>query len=551
MAPEEDRDESSAKEERSSADFEKRDLEKGGPAIEELEEANGMSLKAEYDDSKNELERPLSRGSSRKHAHRFGQEKYPETDLDKGLVGWDGQDDPENPRNFSAFMRWYLLGLISVVTFISPLASSMFAPGVSFMDAEFHNTSAILSACTVSIFILGYAFGPLFLSPLSEIYGRRPVLDYSNLFFAVWNLGCALCPNLTSLLIMRFLGGIGGSACITIGGGVISDLFLAEQRGLASALYSLGPLFGPVIGPICGGFIAQRAGWRWVFWVLLIVSAIMTIGIIITNRETNHAVLIQRKTERLRKELNRPELQSVYAHQQSAVTPSRRTILRRGVMRPLKLLFTSPIVFLLSLYLSFVFGLLYLLFTTITPVYIQTYGWRPELCGLAYLGIGIGFFLGIVIVARTSDKTAIRLTKANSGIYEPEMRLPTCVFYGMLVPISFFWYGWAVDKHVHWVVPIIALMPYGIGLMGIIIPIQTYLIDAFPKYAASAFAALVVFRCSFGAMLPLAGPAMYDTLGLGWGNSLLGFIALALIPAPALIYRFGGGIRKKYPVKLD
>jgi hypothetical protein len=88
-------------------------------------------------------------------------------------------------------------------------------------------------------------------------------------------------------------------------------------------------------------------------------------------------------------------------------------------------------------------------------------------------------------------------------------------------------------------------------MMGIFAPIQTYLIDAFPEYAASAVAALTAFRCLFAAFLPLAGPSMYASVGLGWGNSLLGFVALALIPAPALIYKYGGMIRKKYPIKLD
>jgi len=100
------------------------------------------------------------------------------------------------------------------------------------------------------------------------------------------------------------------------------------------------------------------------------------------------------------------------------------------------------------------------------------------------------------------------------------------------------------------VVPIIGLIPFGFGMMGIFIPIQTYIIDAFPSFAASGMAALTVSRSLFGAFLPLAGPTMYAKLGLGWGNSILGFIALGLIPAPALIFKFGGAIRKKYPVTL-
>ncbi|KAF2472292.1 MFS general substrate transporter [Lindgomyces ingoldianus] len=533
---------------RESSDYENVDIEKGSsPPDEEIRPAKKESEKTE-DDLGDELERHLSRKSTRRV--KLGPETYLLTDLDKGLIGWDHQDDPANPRNFADRRKWFILGLVSAITFLSPLASSIFAPGISFVSRDFHNSSQILGAFSVSVFVLGFSFGPLFLSPLSEIYGRLIILNIANVFFCAFNLGCALAPNLTGLIIMRLLAGTGGSACLTIGSGVISDLFLPEQRGKAMAMYSLGILFGPVLGPICGGFIAQRAGWKWDFWVVFIAGVTITSGIILMGRETNAIVLIDRKTARLRKELNRPELRNILTHKQDANSLRTSVILRRGMYRPLKLLFTSPIVFILSLYVSFVFGLLFLLFTTITQVYIQTYGWSPELCGLAYLGVGLGFFLGIIFVAKTSDATIIRLTKKNNGVYEPEMRLPTCVFFGFLIPISFFWYGWATDKQAHWIVPIIGLLPFGFGMMGIFAPIQTYLIDSFPQYAASAVAGMTAIRCLFGAVLPLGAPSMYDKLGLGWGNSLLGFIAVAMIPAPALIYKYGGYVRKRWPVEL-
>ena len=118
------------------------------------------------------------------------------------------------------------------------------------------------------------------------------------------------------------------------------------------------------------------------------------------------------------------------------------------------------------------------------------------------------------------------------------------------IPISFFWYGWTADKAIHWIVPIIALFPFGFGFIGIFSPIQAYLIDSFPMYAASAVAALMVSRSLLGALLPLAGPTLYQTLGLGWGNSLLGFVALAMVPAPYYLWKFGGSIRKNYPIRL-
>lgn len=303
--------------------------------------------------------------------------------------------------------------------------------------------------------------------------------------------------------------------------------------------------------------------------MLLIAGTLTTIAIEIFNRETNPRVLIRRKTDRLRKELNRPELQSCYTPQGPAPA---LTILSQGLSRPLRMLFLSPIVFILAFYMSVVYGLLYLLFTTITGVFQDSYGWSPEICGLAYMGVGLGFFISLVTVAKLSDATVIRMTKANGGNFEPEMRLPACVAFACFIPITFFWYGWSADKHVHCkfcihesltytfkhdkliqnrgIVPILGLAPFGFGMIGIFMPIQTYLIDAFPEFAASSLAALTASRSLFGALLPLGAPKMYEKLGLGWGNSTLGFIAVALIPAPALIYKYGERIRKQHPIKL-
>ena len=495
--------------------------------------------------AKSKLSRILT---SRNKKARLEPARLLTSDLDNGIVGWESQDDPEMPLNFPESRKWFLISLLSSITFISPLASSMFAPAVSFMDTDFHNTSLILSSLTVSIFVCGYVIGPMILAPLSEIYGRRIVLTGANIFFCVWQIGCGLAPNIASLIVFRLLAGIGGAGCLTIGGGVISDLFHADRRGVATAVYSMGPLFGPVIGPICGGFIGQRIGWRWVFWILLIAASVVTIGIEIFNKETNPRVLMQRKVKRLQKGLGRSDLRSCYDGSGPQQSPSQ--ILRHSIVRPLKMLFLSPIILLLSTYMAVVYGLLYLLFTTITSVFIETYHWQPDICGLAYIGLGIGFMTGLGVVAKISDATVVRMTKANDGVFEPEMRLPACIFFACFVPITFFWYGWSADKGVHWIVPIIGLIPFGFGMMGIFIPIQTYTIDSFPQFAASGIAALTVSRSLFGAFLPLAGPSMYASLGLGWGNSVLGFIAIGLIPAPLLIYKFGGRIRKNHPVEL-
>lgn len=194
---------------------------------------------------------------------------------------------------------------------------------------------------------------------------------------------------------------------------------------------------------------------------------------------------------------------------------------------------------------------MYLFFTTITSVFTTQYGFSTGLAGLAYLGIGMGFLVGLVIIGATSDRMVSSRAARNGGKVEPEMRLPLMLIFACILPISFFWYGWTAEKQVHWIVPIIGMFPFGVGMMGVFMPIQTYVIDCYPAYAASANAALTATRSMLGALLPLAGPRMFKSLGLGWGNSLLGFLALAFVPLPIIFIRHGKAIRERWPVSLD
>ncbi|PYI22368.1 MFS multidrug transporter [Aspergillus japonicus CBS 114.51] len=480
---------------------------------------------------------------------------FPVTDLSRGLVGWDSQDDPANPQNFPASKKWTLLALISSITFISPLASSMFSPAIEFVAREFMVTNETLLSFSVTIFLLGFVFGPLLLAPLSEIYGRRVVLSGANWFFVVWQIGCARAPNMTTLIVSRFFTGIGGSGCVTLGAGVIADLFPTELRGRATAIWAMGPLVGPIIGPICGGFVGETIGWRWVFYLLIISGAVISAGIEVLNQETYAPLLIRWKTARLAKELDRVDLRSVYdvtgsMHQ---APPSARRVLVQGLKRPVVLFCKSPIVLLLSVYIAFVYSLLYLFFTTVTSVFEERYGFSTGLAGLAYIGIGIGFFIGLLTVSLTNDRMVIKLTAQNGGKFEPEMRLPLMIIFSCIIPITFFWYGWSAEnaQKVHWIVPIIGMIPFGVGMLGIWMPVQTYVIDAYPAYAASANATMTASRSLMGALLPLAGPTMFRNMGIGWGNSLLGFLALAFVPVPLLFNRYGKMIRERFPVDLD
>jgi multidrug resistance protein len=464
-------------------------------------------------------------------------------DLENNVVGWDGKCDTKNPYNFTPARKWFITSLLSAIGLMTPFASSIIAPAISAIETEFGEDDITKGAMPVSIFVLGYAVGPLFLSPLSEIYGRRIIMVTASSFFCIWLIGCALAPSLNTLIFFRFLCGIGGSASQTIGGAMVADMFPIQERGRAMAIWMLGPILGPSLAPVIGGFVAEKIGWRWSNWITLIPATLVVIAMVLFNCETNHQVLIRHKTSKMRRELCRPELHSCYIDPKTSVL-SKQDILVRGLVRPLRLLFGSVIVFGVSLYIAFAYGCLYLFFNTIPTVFQGSYGWSTGITGVVYLALLVGYIIGLLIFFTCSDKTIIHKTKMNGGIYEPEMRLPICIYFAPLLPIAFFWYGWSSEKGIFWIVPVLGLVVFGIGFECIWLPTQAYIVDAYSQYAASALAALSVMRSVVAAFLPLAGPRMYQKLGIGWGNSLLGFVALALVPVPILINRFGGKIRR-------
>lgn len=271
------------------------------------------------------------------------------TENDPNIVWWDGDADPENPYNWSRLRRVSICVLISVLTFVTPLASSIFAPGVPQLMQDFRSDSSELAAFVVSVYVLGFAFGPLIIAPMSEIYGRTVVYHVCNVGFVAFLIACAVAPTLNTLIVFRFFSGAFGSCPLTNGGGSISDMIRQEKRAAAMSAFSIGPLLGPIIGPVAGGFLAAAKGWRWVFWVLAIVAGSVALPMLVLMRETYAPVIIQRKVVRLRKETGNPLLRS-----KLDIGLSASDYFKRSIVRPLKMLTRSPITAIFALYMAVV-----------------------------------------------------------------------------------------------------------------------------------------------------------------------------------------------------
>ncbi|KAH6884115.1 major facilitator superfamily domain-containing protein [Thelonectria olida] len=466
---------------------------------------------------------------------------------DPNAVGWDGPDDPKNPMNWSSARKWSNIGALSLMTLLTPLGSSMFAPGVPDIMVEFGSSNSNLATFIVSVYVLGFAFGPLLAAPLSEIYGRALVFNVANVIFIIFTVATALSKNMGMIIVFRFLMGFSGSTPITNGSGTISDMFPVEQRGKAMAVWAMGPLLGPCIGPVAGGYMVEDIGWRWVFWVIAIAAGAISILCFFLVTETYAPTLLEQKVKRLRKETGNQDLYSIL----DVNKLSNKKRFEHAIVRPLKMLFTQPPVFILSLYVAVVYGVLYLMFSTFTFVFAQQYGFGTGTIGLSYVPTGVGMLIGTMLFGVIAD-IIIKKKLEQNGKTVPEDRLPVWLTLpnGIIIVASLFWYGWAAERNTHWIVPMIGVALFCFGLMGIMMCLQIYLIDAYISYAASVVAAVTVLRSIAGALLPLAGLSMYDSLGLGWGNSILAFLSLVLVPVPVVFRFYGAKIRAKCPDNL-
>jgi multidrug resistance protein len=146
----------------------------------------------------------------------------------------------------------------------------MLAPAVELVMQDFNTSSTTLATLVVSIFVLGFACGPLFLAPLSELYGRVIIYNITNVLFLAFTILCALARNEAMLLVFRFFSGFAGVATITIGSGTIADLMPREKRGKAVSVWSVGTILGPMVGGIIGGYVTEASGWRRMFWFISI-----------------------------------------------------------------------------------------------------------------------------------------------------------------------------------------------------------------------------------------------------------------------------------------
>ncbi|TVY79772.1 Citrinin biosynthesis cluster MFS transporter mrr1 [Fusarium oxysporum f. sp. cubense] len=462
-----------------------------------------------------------------------------EEDIRLELLDFDSPHDPEHPHNWALLGRVWATFMLALFNLVVTIASSIFGSAQAAIVDEF-GVSEEVTVLGTSLFLVGYIFGPLFFGPLSEKFGRKYPLIGGVAISALFSLMPALGRNMATILIGRFFSGFFGVAPIAVLGGIITDCWNAASRGAAMAFCICLVFSGPTFGPIIGGFIVGSSlSWRWTMWVVVISGLAAALLGFFTFTETYPPRILQMKARRLRRKTGKMNIRS--SLDEEAI--SARHIAQVYLIRPWRLFFTEPILVLLTIYQSFIYGLMYLFYQSYPIAFGDVRGWSQQFSSLALLGIIIGVVVGTITVVAYNETYFKRQLRANEGAFEPEARLPLMIFGGLLVPIGLFWYAWTSNPSIPWPSEVCAGILIGWGMYTIFIQCFTYIVDCYTIMANSAMAANGALRSVFGAAFPLFAGSMYRGLGVPWSTSILAFLSLVMVPVPIIFWYYGQRIR--------
>ncbi|KKK17100.1 hypothetical protein AOCH_003662 [Aspergillus ochraceoroseus] len=460
------------------------------------------------------------------------------TDLKSGVVDLDGTDDPLDPQNWPTKKKLYIAILLGLATMIVALTSSIFSVIIPVLMV-IHGISREVGTLGVSLYVLGFATGPLVWAPLSEIKGRRLPFVTAMFGFSVFAFATAVSKDLQSIFICRFFAGFFGACPLTLAGAVYSDILTPQIRGAGMVGFCLMVFSGPLLAPVIGGFIVlnENLGWRWTHYIPGILGSASFISLLLFLDESYVPVLLASKASRLRRETGDWSLHA--RHEELNV--SFDEIFQNYLATPLKMLTLDPIILCMCIFGSFVYGLLYLFLTAYPIIFQRLHHMNAGVGGLPFIGVIIGQLLAGTVMFMGSP-TLARKIRANNGEMVPEWLIVVAIPGSVAFSAGLFWLGWTgYRSSFPWMLPTASGLLTGFGLLSMFLPSIA---------AASAIAAHTFLRSLAGAVFPLFATYMFDALGVEWACTLLGCVAACLIPMPIVLYIYGAKLRARSKVVL-
>ncbi|KAE8382465.1 major facilitator superfamily domain-containing protein [Aspergillus bertholletiae] len=457
------------------------------------------------------------------------------------VVEFDGKEDPLYPQNWPLKRKVYISAILAFTSICSTFDSAVFSAS-SKNVARVFGVGLEVSALSSSLYIMGYASGPLIWAPMSELKGRRLPIVFAMMGFGIFNIAVAVAKDLQTLMISRFFCGIFGSCPLAVVAAVFSDIYDNRTRGIAIAVFSSTVFLGPLLAPFIGGFINMSyLGWRYTAYIPAFMGFFAFCLNVFFLKESYPPVILIDKAAELRR---RTKNWGIHAKQEE-IEVDLKDLIINNFSRPLRLLIHEPLILAVTIYLSFIYGLLYCFLTAYTLVFQGVHGMNPGVGGLPLFGMVVGLFIAAAYIIFSSGSYNKKL-EANGGIPVPEWRVPPVIVAGALFAAGLFWFGWTgFTDSIHWIVPTLSGLFTGFGLLVIFIQLFNYLIDTYLMFAASAIAANTFVRSLVASSFPLFSRQMFNNMGIQWASTLLGCVAAILIPIPIVFLFFGKQLRMR------
>ncbi|BGP12470.1 hypothetical protein JCM10213v2_000387 [Rhodosporidiobolus nylandii] len=445
-------------------------------------------------------------------------------------VEWESPSDPANPLNWSKRRKWTISSVGIAFCALVSLSVSAYSISENYVREDLH-TTRILAILGITMFTITFGAAPLLLAPLSEVYGRNNICQFST-------FPPALAQNIQTILVSRFISGIAGSTAVSLVGGTLADVFRGEERGTPMALFSFAAFGSTGLGPVVFGYLAQTKGFRAVNWVLFACSAAFAIAVYFVLDETRASVLLSRKAAKLRKETGDDR----YMSKDDFERGSLKEMMKTSLGRPVQMLLHEPVLLAITAWISFTWGVLYLFLVAIPLVYGRLWGFNTGECGLIYITQTIGSALGFAY-----DQYCMRYYHANVARRGPEARLYSAFGGGLCVPIGAFIFCFTSYGHLHWIGSAIGITILYIGMLLVYLCSFSYLADAYVIYASSALSSMSFIRNICGAVFPLFTTQMYDRLGVQGAAGLTAGLATLLAATPFVLFVYGARLRARSP----
>jgi multidrug resistance protein len=492
--------------------------------------------------------------------HIHAEKKVPEAELEKG-------DDKEPFEAYSVFASWQKRSISSVICFsamFSGLSSFIYYPAITALSRDLHVSIELINL-TITSYLIVSGIAPSILGDVADQTGRRPVsLLAFSLYFAA-NIGLALQDKYAALVVLRCIQSAGASGTLAIAYGVISDIATPAERG-----GYVGVLMGftnaaPCLGPVLGGVLTQELSWRWIFWILSMLSGAHLVGLFLLLPETSRK-LIGNGSKPSSRLMSKP----IFA----PLCPTSALKCSDAAGPKVAFRFPNPLSCVAALFQKGTFlvllsgGITYTVFsclaTSLSSQMIHLYNLDYLTAGLVYLPSGIGGILaayttGKVLdrdyhnTARTHnlpiDRKSINANNlANYPIEKARLRSAFILF--VISATSTIGYGWALQRRTHIAVPLVLQFFSGGTQVSIFVVAGTLLTDLNPDRSATVQASYNLVRCGLGAGGVAALQTGIDAIGVGWMFTIYGVVAFCCIPLCWWLRQSGWDWRKAKAAKI-